>query len=274
MANIEVRIGVTTEFVPGPTLMLRGVDGAHMPLHPRFDEPPVVLLAAALPVAIPALALQVGGPSATTLAVGVALFGAVLLAWRLRLASPAVVAVGFVGVLVASPDPSATVVVAVLPVVGASAVLEYAARRLLGLVAVRLSRETEAALLGGTVAGVAWAVVVHLTLPATRNFGVVRDDAPDGFVVSLAYLVYAVAGPVLVVGLAVALFARFRLATPLAFAGFEVGTFLAGSGAEAAGSAASLLWIVGVPLLLAVAAVEQWLRTEGLSYARAKLSGS
>lgn len=250
------------------------VDDPRMALHPRFEEPPAVLLAAALLVAIPALALQFGGPTVTTLGVGVALLGAVLLGWRLRLWSPVVVAVGFVGVLAASPNRSPTVIYAILPVVGAVAVLEYAARRMLDRLAVRLSRETEVALPAGTIAGVAWAVVVHLALPTTRDFGVVRDNAPDGVVVSLSYLVYAVAGPVLVVGLAVALFARFRLATPLAFAGFEVGTFLAGPGAEAPGSAASLLWIVGVPLLLAVAAAELWLRTEGLPYARAKLGGS
>lgn len=250
------------------------VDDPRMALHPRFEEPPAVLLAAALLVATPALALQVGGPSVTTLAVGVALLGAVLLGWRLWLASPVVVAVGSVAVLAATPDPSPTVVYAVLPVVGAVAVLEYAVRRLLGRAVVPLSRETDAALLAGTVTGVAWAVVVHLSLPGTRDFGVVREYAPDGFVVSLAYLVYALAGPVLVVGLAVALFARFRLATPLAFAGFEAGTFLAGSGAEAPGSAASLLWIVGVPMLLAVAAVELWLRTEGLPRARARFGVS
>lgn len=246
-----------------------------MSLHPRFEEPPVVLLVAALLVAIPALTLQVGGPSATTLAVGVVLLGTVLLGWRLWLASPVVVAVGFLAVLVASHDPSPTEVYAFLPIVGAVTVLEYAARRLLGLMAVRLSRETEAALLAGTVAGGTWAVVVHLALPATQNFGVVRDNAPDGFVVSLAYLVYAVAGPVLVVGLAVALFARFRLATPLAFAGLEVGSFVAGpTSGDAVGSLASLLWVVGVPLLLAVAAVELWLRTEGLPLARARFGPS
>lgn len=245
-----------------------------MALHSRFDEPAVVLLGAALLVAIPAVSLQVGGPFATTLSVGVVLFGALLLAWRLWLASPAVVSVGFVVVLVVSPDPSPTVVYALLPVVVAVAVLEYAPRRLLGRALFPLSRETDVALLAGTVTGVAWAVVVHLSLPGTRDFGSVRVYAPDGVVVSLGYLVYAVAGPVLVVGLAVALFARFRLATPLAFAGLEVGSFLADSGAEAPGSAASLFWVVGVPLLLAVAAAELWVRTEGLSLARARFGST
>lgn len=245
-----------------------------MALHPRFDEPPVVLLAAALLVAATAVTPQVGGPSAKTLAVGVVLFGAVLLAWQLWLGSPVVVAAGFLAVLVASPDPSPTVVYAVLPVVGAAAILEYGARRLLGVVAVRLSRETETALVAGTVAGVVWAVVVHLSLPGTRDFGSVRVYAPDGVVVSLGYLVYAVAGPVLVVGLAVALFARFRLATPLGFAALEVGTFLTRPAAEAPGSAASLFWVAGVPLMLAVAAVELWARTEGLSLARARFGPS
>lgn len=255
--------------------MLRAVDAPRMALHSRFDEPVVVLLAAALLVALPTLSLQVGGVVGTAVATSTALFGAGLLAWRLRLASPAVVALGFAVLLAVSPDASLTVVYAVLPVVGAVAVLEYAARRLLGRAAVPLSRETDVALLAGTATGVVWTVVVHVALPGSNDFGVVLATAPDGLVVSLGYLVYTVAGPVLVVGLAVALFARYRLATPLAFAGLEVGSFLANpSGGDAVGSLASLLWIVGVPLLLAVAAVERWLRTEGLPRARARFGGT
>lgn len=246
-----------------------------MALHSRFADPPAVLLVAALLVSIPSLVVQVGGAVGAALAACVTLLAAGLLAWRLRLASPAVVSVGVVLVSAVSAE-TAPVVLAALPVVAGVAALEYAVRRLAGRAPTRLSSDTEAALVAGAVTGVTWTGAVHAVLPASDDFGVlVRDVGPGGFVDPVASLVSVVAGPVLVVGLAVALVARFRLATPLLFAGLEVGSFLAGpNSGDSVGSLASLLWILGVPLLLAVAAVELWLRTEGLPAVRARASGS
>lgn len=262
-----------------------------MSLQTRLDDPPVVLLATALFVAIHALVLSIGGRVGAAVAVGAAAFGAAVLAWRFRLASPAAVAVALAGGVVASSaDLGSVIVVAVLPVLAAVAGLEYAVRRLAGRTAVRLSRETEFALAGGTVAGVAWAEIVHAVLPASDDFSVVVRDVivavrevfssglglggVGALVDALAGLVYVVSGPILVVGLAVALASRFRLATPLLFAAVEVGSFLAGpNSGDSVGSLASLVWVFGVPLLLAVAAVELWLRTAGRERLRAVAAG-
>jgi hypothetical protein len=265
--------------------MGRDADAIDMALHLRLDDPAVALLLAAGVTVTPALVLSIGGPVGALVAGGAVLAGAGLLARGLRLASPVVVAVPLVGLVAlagtSSGGSGSSLVVAVLPVIAAGAGLEYAARRLAGRAAVRLSRPTEVALAVGTVAGVVWAGVVHAVLPASDDFSVlVRDVVSSGSAVGslvdpLVGLVFVVSGPVLVVGLAVALLARFRLVTPLLFGALEVGSFLTGpNSGDSVGSLASLLWFVGVPLLLGVAAVELWVRTAIREYRRGRPHGS
>lgn len=117
-------------------------------------------------------------------------------------------------------------------------------------------RLTRRAFAVGAVAGLTWLGVVVVLLPASDGFGVVvgRLDSGDA---SLFGLWYALFGPFVVVGLPVALLVRDRLLTPLLVAAVEVVAFLrAPGGGDSVGSAASLLWPVGLLLVGALAGAE------------------
>lgn len=118
--------------------------------------------------------------------------------------------------------------------------------------------DTRQSLLAGAAAGLLWLSVAAATLPASDGFGVVFGSVAESpGLGELFRAAYVLLGPALVVGLPVALALRTRLLAPLAVAGFEIGVFLGRPGAgDAVGSAASLLWPVGLALIVGLAAVE------------------
>jgi hypothetical protein len=105
---------------------------------------------------------------------------------------------------------------------------------------------------------VAWLGVVAALLPASDGFGVVVDRLGDPTrSASLFGLWYVLFGPVVVVGLPVALLVRDRFVSPLLATAVEVVAFLrAPGGGDAVGSAASLLWPAGLVLVGVLAGTE------------------
>lgn len=112
-------------------------------------------------------------------------------------------------------------------------------------------------------AGLSWLAFVAVVLPPYAGFQVVLPylSEPDERVGALFGLAYAVVGPVLVVALPTYLLTRHRLLSPLAVTALEVGLFLRQpTGADSIGSPASLMWPVGLALILAFGGVELGLR--------------
>jgi hypothetical protein len=211
--------------------------------------------------------------AAVAVAVGTALLGGAALFVALRLYAPLLSGVLAVPLVTVDLSLLGTVV---LPCVLAVAGVEYGGRRLLGHSEVRLSAATEASLVAGVAVGALWTGMVHVLSPGGDDFGVVaRSAGVEGYLAPLAELAFVAFGPLLVVGLPVALATRFGLLSPLLFAAVEVGSFLSEpSGGDTVGSAASLLWPAAVPLLLGAAAIELWVRREAVPVLGAWLAGS
>ncbi|WP_178915247.1 hypothetical protein [Natronomonas gomsonensis] len=242
-----------------------------------FDSPlPSPTVTLAVSVALFGLQMVAIGtlPSrpAVAVAVGTALLGGAALFVALRLYAPVLSAVLAVPLVTIELSLLGTVV---LPGVLVAGGVEYGCRRLLGRNEVRLSAATEASLAAGIVVGALWTGMVHVLSPGGDDFSVVaRSIGVDGYVAPLAELAFVAFGPLLVVGLPVALVARFGLLSPLLFAAVEVGSFLSEpSGGDTVGSAASLLWPAAVPLLLGTAAIELWVRREAVPALDARLAG-
>jgi hypothetical protein len=126
----------------------------------------------------------------------------------------------------------------------------------------------------GLLAGLGWLAVVWLLLPESNGFGIVLRDLADPTPGELFAAVYVLCGPVLVVGLPVALLVRDGFVAPLAVTAVEVGSFLADpGGGDSVGTAGSLLWPAGLALIVALAAVEYAVRTWAVPLLRAASAG-
>ncbi|WP_224270504.1 hypothetical protein [Haloprofundus salinisoli] len=184
----------------------------------------------------------------------------------------------FLGVF--SPVPLAVVAVAVgwladpavpglslftAPLLVAVAGVEYAVRRASGRGRRRLAARTERSLLVGVAAGVAWTALAWLLLPASDGFGVVFEQAGTETWTTVQTALYVLGGPVMLVGVPVALALSRRLVAPLSLAAFEVFFFLRSPGAgDSVGTPASLLWPFGLLFVFAFAlaewSVRRWVR--------------
>lgn len=245
-----------------------------LPSDSRLLSPTAALAVAAALFGLQMVALGTlpSRPTAAV-AVGTSLLGGAALFAALRLYAP------FLSAALALPLVTIEVSLlgsVVLPCVLVAGGVEYGGRRLLGRSELRLSAATEASLVAGVAVGTLWVGLVHVLSPAGDDFDVVaRSVGVEGYLAPLAELAFVAVGPLAVVGMAVALVARFGLLSPLAFAAVEVGSFLsAPSAGDTVGSAASLLWPAAMPLLLGAAAVELWIRREAVPALGARLAGS
>ncbi|XVH30261.1 hypothetical protein ACNS7O_07525 [Haloferacaceae archaeon DSL9] len=178
-----------------------------------------------------------------------------------RLAAPAVGSVLAVG-LTAFGHARLTLVFGLLPLVGLLTCVEYLLRRVDDRLSVRLAPETERALLIGSLAGLVWLAVVLAVLPPADGLGVAVESlsVPGERIDAGFELLYASAGPVVIVGVPIALAIGQRLFSPLLVTSVEVASLLLASGGDAIGSAASLLWPVGLAVVFGLALVESGLR--------------